>query len=72
MSSGEDVTDEGGYYYKKEENNANISCLFIEIRSIVKAASDVYINADEKERCSVGMYVTDKSAVVNVSADVCN
>lgn len=30
------------------------------------------VNTDEEKGCAVGMYITDKSAVVDISADVGN
>jgi hypothetical protein len=59
LSSREYIADEGSHYYKKEKHNAYVSCFFVEVRAIVKASSDVYINTDEEERCSISVHVSD-------------
>lgn len=70
MSSGEDVSYEGCYYYKEKEDNADISCFFIEVGAVIQASADVKINANEKEGGTVCVEVSDKSSEVNISADV--
>lgn len=70
MSSGKDVAHEGCYYGQEEEDHPNVSCFFVQVGAVVQASSDVKIDANEEERCTVGMYVPDKSAVVDVSANV--
>lgn len=70
MASGEDVPYESGYYYKEQEDDSNISSFFIEVGAVVKAPSDVHIDANEKERGTVGVEVTDKSSVVDISANM--
>jgi len=66
----EDVAYEGGYYNQQEEHYTNISGLFVKVRPVVKSSGNVYVDADEEEGCSVGVHVSDQSAVVDVSADV--
>jgi len=59
LSSRKDITNKGGYYYKQEEDNTYVSCFFVEVGTVVKPPSDVHIDADEEERCAVGMYISD-------------
>lgn len=42
----------------------------MEVGAVIQASSDVEVNADEKEGGSICVEVTDKSAVVNVAADM--
>jgi len=72
LSSREDVAYESSYHCKKQENNTDVSSFFIEVRAIIKASSDMQVDANKEERCAVGVYVSDKSAVVYVPADVGN
>ena len=70
MSSGEDIANKGSYHYQEEKYNPNVSCLFVQIGAIVKASSDVEVKADKEERGTVGVEVSNESAVIDVSADV--
>ena len=70
LTSGENVTYKGGYYCEEKENYSDISGLFIQVRAVVKASSDVEVDADKEEGCSVGVYVANYSAVVYIPTDV--
>lgn len=70
LSSGKDVPYKGCSYHEEEEDNTNVSCLFVKVGTIVKASTDVEIDANEKERGSVGMEVADEPTVVYVSTNV--
>ena len=59
MSSGKDVAYEGGHYYEKEKDDSDISCFFVQVRAVVQASSNVEVDADEEERCAVGVHVSD-------------
>lgn len=59
MSSGEDVANKGSHYYEEEEDNAHVSCLFVEVGPVIKAPSNVHINTDEEERCPVSVHIPD-------------
>lgn len=72
MSPGEDVAHECGYYHEEEENDPNVSSLFIKIGAVVKSPANVEVDADEKEGGSIGVHVADYSAKVDVSADMCH
>jgi len=59
LSSREDVANKGGHHYKQEENNAYVSCLFVEVGAVIKSSSDMHIDADEEEGCAVGVHISD-------------
>jgi len=59
LASGQDVTNKGSHYYKEEEDDTDVSCLFVEVGAVIKSSSDVHINTDEEERRAVSVYVPD-------------
>lgn len=72
MASGKNISNEGSHYRQEEEYNADISGFLVDKGAIVKASSDMGVQANEKERCAISVHVTNESAVIYVSADVGN
>ena len=72
MASRKDIAYESSYHYKEEKDYPNVSCFFMEVRAVVKSSSNVKINADKKEGCTISMYVSDKSSIVYISTDMGN
>lgn len=70
LSSRKDVSDEGSYYYKEQEDYAYVPGLFKYVGPVIETSADVEVNADKEEGGSVGVHVSDESAKIYISADM--
>jgi len=59
LSPRENIANEGSYHDKKEEDNSDVSGLFVKVRPVVETSPNMHIDADEEERCTVSMHISN-------------
>jgi hypothetical protein len=70
LSPWKNVSHEGCSYRKKEEKDARHPSEYELERAIVHATTNVEIQTDEEERCSISMDSPEEPAIVDVPNDV--
>lgn len=70
LSPRKNITHKSGYYYKQEQDYTNISSMHKNIRTIVNTTPDMEIKTDKKQRSTISVHSTQKSAIIYISPQV--